>query len=62
MLIILAVMRFTAAALDTGLKVDMLELYRAANDQSVVTITEKAPTRAFSLLKVSSIPFTFKTL
>ena len=33
---------------------------RAANDPSVFTITEKAPTRAFSCLKVDI--FTFKTL
>ena len=30
--------------------------------QSVFTITEKAPTRAFSWLKAPTIAFTFKTL
>ena len=35
---------------------------RAANDPSVVTITEKAPTRAFSWLKASISAFTCKTL
>ena len=35
---------------------------RAANDPSVFTITEKAPTRAFSWLKVPTSAFTFKTL
>ena len=34
----------------------------AANDPSVFTITEKAPTRAFSWLKVPTSAFTFKTL
>ena len=34
----------------------------AANDPSVLTITEKAPTRAFSWMKASSSAFTFKTL
>ena len=33
---------------------------RAANDPSVLTITEKAPTRAW--LKASTIGFTFKTM
>ena len=33
-----------------------------ANDPSVVTITEKAPTRAFSWLKAPTGAFTFKTL
>ena len=37
-------------------------LYRAANDPSVFTITEKAPARAFSWLKVPTSAFTFKTL
>ena len=32
--------------------------YRAANDPSVFTITEKAPTRAFSWLKAYSSSFT----
>ena len=36
-------------------------LVRAANDPSVLTITEKAPTRAFSWLKVPT-SLTFKTL
>ena len=35
---------------------------RAANDPSVLTITEKAPTKAFSWLKVPTSAFTFKTL
>ena len=35
---------------------------RAANDPSVVTITEKAPTRAFSWLEAPTSTFTFKTL
>ena len=35
--------------------------YRAANDPSVFTITEKAPTRAFSWLKEPTRAFTFKT-
>ena len=35
---------------------------RAANDPSVFTITEKAPTRAFSGLKVPTRTFTFKTI
>ena len=35
---------------------------RAANDPSVVTITEKAPTRAFSWLDAPTNTFTFKTL
>ena len=35
---------------------------RAANDPSVFTITEKAPTRAFSWLKAHTSAFTFKTL
>ena len=35
---------------------------RAANDPSVVTITEKAPTRAFSWLKAPISAFTCKTL
>ena len=34
----------------------------AANDSSVFTITEKAPSKAFSWLKVPTIAFTFKTL
>ena len=33
---------------------------RAANDPSVLKITEKAPTRPFSWLKVPTIAFTFK--
>ena len=33
---------------------------RAANGPSVFTITEKAPTRAFSMLKVPNSTFTFK--
>ena len=37
-------------------------LGRAANDPSVSTITEKAPTRAFSWLKAPTSAFTFKTL
>ena len=36
-------------------------LGRAANDPSVSTITEKAPTRAFSWLKAPTSAFTFKT-
>ena len=35
---------------------------RASNDPSVFTITEKAPTRAFSWLKAPTCTFTFKTL
>ena len=35
---------------------------RAANDPSVFTIMEKAPTGAFSWLKVPTSAFTFKTL
>ena len=35
---------------------------RAANDPSVLIITEETPTSAFSWLKVSTIAFTFKTL
>ena len=35
---------------------------RAANDPSVFTIREKAPTRAFSWLKAPTSTFTFKTL
>ena len=35
---------------------------RAANDPSVFTITEKAPTRALSRLKVPTRIFTLKTL
>ena len=35
---------------------------RAANDPSVFTITEKAPTRAFSWLKAPTSAFTFNTL
>ena len=35
---------------------------RAANDPSVFTITEKAPTRAFSWFKAPTSAFTFKTL
>ena len=35
---------------------------RAANYPSVFTITEKAPTRAFSGLKEPTSAFTFKTL
>ena len=34
----------------------------AANDLSVCTITETAPTRAFSWLKAPTDAFTFKTL
>ena len=34
----------------------------AINDQSVFTITAKAPTRAFSWLKAPTSAFTFKTL
>ena len=34
----------------------------AANDQSVITITKKAPTRAFFWLKAPTSTFTFKTL
>ena len=37
-------------------------MIRAANDPSVFKITEKAPTRAFSWLKVPTSAFTFKTL
>ena len=37
-------------------------LYRASNNPSVFTITEKAPTRPFSWLKAPSSAFTFKTL
>ena len=41
-------------------------IIRAADDpsvsQSVFTITEKAPTRAFSWLKTHTSTFTFKTL
>ena len=35
---------------------------RAANDPSALTITGKAPTRAFSWLKAPTSAFTFKTL
>ena len=35
---------------------------RAANDSSVFTIIEKAPTRTFSWLKAATTTFTFKTL
>ena len=35
---------------------------RAANDPSVFTITEKAPTRAFFWFKAPNSSFTFKTL
>ena len=35
---------------------------RAANDPSVFIIMEKAPTKAFSWLKVPTSTFTFKTL
>ena len=37
-------------------------LIRAANDPSVFTITKKAPTRAFSWLKVATTAFTFEAL
>ena len=50
----------------TELQVAESVLIRAADDlsvsQSFFTITEKAPTRAFSWLKVSTSAFTFKTL
>ena len=36
--------------------------YDSSVSQSVFTITEKAPTRAFSWLKVPTSAFTFKTL
>ena len=36
--------------------------FRAATNPLVLTITAKAPTRAFSWLKVPTIAFTFKTL
>ena len=35
---------------------------RAANDPSVFTITEKVPTGVFSLMKMPTSGFTFKTL
>ena len=37
-------------------------MIRAANDPSVLSITAKAPTRAFSWLKAPTSTFTFKTL
>ena len=37
-------------------------IFRAANDSTVFTITEKAHTRAFSWLKAPTSAFTFKTL
>ena len=37
-------------------------LTSAADDPSVLTITEKAPTRALSWLKGATTDFTFKTL
>ena len=37
-------------------------LIRAANDPSVFAVMEKAPTSAFSWLKVPTSAFTFKTL
>ena len=38
------------------------KMNRAANDQLILTVTEKAPTWAFSWLKVPTSAFTFKTL
>ena len=49
--------RFSSRALSSG-----LDWTRAANDPSVFTITEKAPTRDFSWLKAPTGAFTFKTL
>ena len=37
-------------------------MFRDANDPLVFTITEEAPTRAFSWLKAPNNAFTFKTL
>ena len=37
-------------------------LYRASNNPSVFTITEKAPTRPFFWLKVSTSAFKFEKL
>ena len=39
-----------------------LQFEMVANGREIFTITEKAPTRAFSLLKVPTSSFTFKTL
>ena len=38
------------------------QIYTISHSQSVFTITEKAPTRAFSWLKAPTSAFTFKTL
>ena len=37
-------------------------MFRDANDPLVFTITEEAPTRAFSWLKMHTSAFTFKAL
>ena len=50
------------------LKLDLISscsvtmMTRAANDPSVFTLTQKAPTRALSWLKEPTSDFTFKTL
>ena len=45
-----------------GLAGVLQTIYRFHNQFSHFTITEKAPTRAFSWLKAATIDFTFKTL
>ena len=56
---------FSAARWAAGAQLQQGHCYamiRAANDPSVLTITEKAPTRASSWLKAASTTFIFKTL
>ena len=43
-------------------KIIELDRTRATNDPVVFTITEKAPTRSFSLLRAPTNTFTFKTI
>ena len=52
----------SSVAMSTLSTREVSAICRPANDPSVFTITEKAPTRAFSWLKAPSSAFTFKAL